>query len=139
MMNAVGEPDSLQIDNESLPIGIVLLSIIIYIYGFENLSQAKPVAAVLVPKDVTPEQCCFGKIIHKKLLSERQKMEAWNVVPQQLKVGKTLFSHFSPFAFFFGVAFLAFFLSGFDAGGTSAFGVKPCASRYSFGVIPQSL
>ena len=56
VVDAVGEPDAFQIDDEGLPIGIVLGAVIMGVDVLQHLSQLQPVSAVLVPENVAAQE-----------------------------------------------------------------------------------
>ena len=93
VMDAVGEPDSLQIDNKRLPVGIVFRAVIIRVDGFQDPSQLQAVTSILVPKNVSSKQRRLGKIIDEKLLTKWQVGKTRHLVAQHLQVGKALVNH----------------------------------------------
>ena len=53
MMDAVREPNSLQVNNESQPVGIVLVAFVMRIDGLQCLANLQSITTVLIPKNVS--------------------------------------------------------------------------------------
>ena len=88
MMNTICEPYTFEIDDKSFPIGLLFRAIIMCIDGFQSLANSYALTTVLVPKYITPPECCFCQVVNQKFLTERQKTESWHLIAQQLQIGK---------------------------------------------------
>ena len=89
-MDAIGEPHPLQINDKSLPFGIVLVAVVACVDVFQDSPQLQAKAAILVPKNVPSKQRCLGKVIDKQFLAKWQGLKAWHFIAQQLQVSKAL-------------------------------------------------
>ncbi len=80
VMDTVAELNLLEIFQESLVFGVILVSGITGIYFFEKLAQGEIVTTVLVPEDVAPLEGGFRQIIYEFLLIEREILETGHYV-----------------------------------------------------------
>ena len=90
VVDAVGEPEALQVDLEGAE-GVGLA-----VYGevgidrLERLADQEIVLAVLVEGDVAAVKGSLGETVDETLLLERQLLETVKTVSEHLHIGKTL-------------------------------------------------
>ena len=63
VIDAVGEPNAFQIDNQGLEVGILARTYIIYIKSFKDFPDAQIIFAILTERDVTSPKSGFRKAV----------------------------------------------------------------------------
>ena len=90
VVDAAGEPNSLQIDKESLEVGTLTVALVVLVDSLQGLADGEIVLALLVESDVTPHQGRLRKAIDVELLRKRQVFKTFQAIAQHLQVGKSL-------------------------------------------------
>ena len=75
MIDAAGEPYTLQIDLHGLEVWRAVVDVHICIYCLQHFADAEIVLAILVKGDVSTKKCRLGQIEHQCLLPKRQFFE----------------------------------------------------------------
>ena len=70
VVNAVGEPDTLEINLKSPELLRGAGALEIHVYALQQLSEGEIAASVLVPQDVASPQCCLCEMEHKLFLTQ---------------------------------------------------------------------
>ena len=71
MVNAIGEPHTLQILFQSTKLIRIVVYGVVCIDGFQHLADAEVIFSILVEGDVPTIKGSFGEIIHQNLLTQR--------------------------------------------------------------------
>ena len=124
MMNTTGEPNALQIDLKSTEF-LRTTDTHVGIDGLKRLTNAQIKTSELVESDVAAKERGLREIINELFLSQRQLLEAFQAVAEQLDVSKALVTIGEN-----DVHDGSFFL---------CFRSVACCFLYSLGVMPLSL
>ena len=90
MVEAVGEPDALQIDLEGTELVRVVRHLRIGIDQFQDATHQQVILAILVEGDIPAKKCRFGETVNKPFLPKRQFLKTVQTVTEQLQVCEPL-------------------------------------------------
>ena len=90
VVDAVGEPDLLEVLLQSLPFGRRTVALEVLIDGLQRAAHGQVVLEVLVVEDVTAALGRLREVVNQLLLLERQLLEAGNLVTNHLDVVETV-------------------------------------------------
>ena len=85
-----GEPEALDVGDEGLEILGLAVAAVVAINGFEHVANAEIVTTVLIVEDVASGKGGLSKMVNEGFLTERELVEAFDLVAQHLNVGKLL-------------------------------------------------
>ena len=86
VVNAVGEPDSLEVCLQRLELLILPIALVRRVHRFQRAADRKVIATVLVCQDIAPHQSRLGEVIKQLLLPEAQLLEAGHLITEDLQV-----------------------------------------------------
>ena len=72
VVNTVGKPYAFEIFLEVEELLACLIALVLGVEGFECATDAQVVATILIVKDITTVQGCFGEVINEGLLLQTQ-------------------------------------------------------------------
>ena len=90
VVDAAGEPDSLEVNLESLEVIRCSISIVMLIDSLQSLTDTKIVLSLLVEGNITAHQGSLCQAINIYLLRKCQILKTIQAIAQHLQVGKTL-------------------------------------------------
>ena len=90
VMDAVGEPDALEVHLKFLPTDGVAVPFVVDVDVLEEAANAKVVAVVLVVHDVASAQTGHVQTVHQGLLLGAQLLPSWDLVADEFQVGELL-------------------------------------------------
>ena len=88
VVNAVREPNSLEICYHILEVLCFSVAFVIRIYSFQHTTDAQVVATVLVEEDVASCQRGFAEVVNQRLLFQVKLLKSVNFVTEHLNVCK---------------------------------------------------
>ena len=90
MMDAVSEPDSLEVGLQGQEVRRLPISFIGCIDRFQCPAYRQVITTILIEQDVAPHQCGFRQVIKQLFLLEGEGFESRDLVSQDLQVGETV-------------------------------------------------
>ena len=91
MMDAVGEPHTLQIQHKFVPFLRGLVAGVVLVHALADAANTQIVAAILVRQDVPTPQCGFAQVVHKSLLLNTQVLKSGHAIAQYTQVIKLIY------------------------------------------------
>ena len=90
VVDAVAEPDALQVDGERLVEVALAVALIVGVDGLDEAADAQVVAPVLVEEYVAALQRCLREVVYQRFLAQGQRLESLDLVAEHLDVGELL-------------------------------------------------
>ena len=90
MIDAIGKPDTFQIDFQGSEIVSIVVNILICKYHLQHLANAEIVLTKLIESDVSPVKCSLRQIIDQGLLFQGEFIKTRQQISEQLQICEPL-------------------------------------------------